>query len=160
MKRKRADWTSQMFNTFWNWSCFAVHLFAGWKYSLQQPGWFLFRVFVVCLYLLCAPSPLLCISSPGRSAGLCSPRWTPSPTALDKQPNKQRTGILTTQCLCMHRLGRKYWMIEGGEKVDIGLNNAMLINKYGLDARGNWLTLLMNHQYLLPIWKSPCWGCH
>lgn len=46
-------------------------------------------------------------------------------------------------------------MIEAGEKVDIRLNNAMLINKYGLDAQGNWLTLLMNHQYLLPIWKSP-----
>lgn len=41
-------------------------------------------------------------------------------------------------------------MIEGGEKVDTGLNNAMLINKYRLDTQENWLTLLMNHQYLLP----------
>lgn len=62
--------------------CFSVHLFAGWKCSPRQP--------VFSLYLLCASSSLWCISSPGRFDGPCSPRWTPSPTALNKQPNKHR----------------------------------------------------------------------
>lgn len=42
-------------------------------------------------------------------------------------------------------------MIERGEKVDTGLNNAVLINKYRLEIWRNWLTLLMNHQYLVAI---------
>lgn len=88
---------------------------------------------------------------PQEGTEICAPlAELPLPQPWTNSPNKHGTDILNTDELTV----RKYWMIERGEKVDTGLNNAVLINKYRLDIWGNWLTPLMNHQYLVAIWKK------
>lgn len=83
--------------------CFSVHLFAGWKCSPRQPGFFFF----LSLFL-----PALCIINTlvyffprkvRRSVLSSLNSLSHSPKQTTKQT--QRTDILNTQCLRMNRLG-------------------------------------------------------